>query len=281
MTPTATTKLAAVIGSPVRHSLSPVIHNAAFEAHGDDWVYVALDVDVSSAPAAIDAMRVFGLAGLSVTMPHKEVILDALDNIDERTRMIRAVNTVVRDPDGRLIGHNTDGIGCIDALTKAGADLSEVAVVGAGATARAVVAALAARGSRVGVANRTPERLANAVRVGNEVKAGSTEALAISAVTEWRTIINTTPVGMTGVSPGESPVETSQLDGRHCVLDAVYHPLNTPLVEGARRQGCVVVDGLDMLCAQAARQQELWLGRRPDVSLMRSAALGSLSTTQR
>lgn len=281
MTPTSRTKIAAVIGSPVRHSLSPAIHNAAFAAHGDDWVYGAFEVEPEHAVAAIDAMRILGIAGLSITMPHKEMVIPALDVVDGSATLARAVNTVVRDADGRLVGHNTDGSGCVDALSRAGADLSCVAVVGAGATARAVIAALAALGSRVCVANRTTARLDEAVKVGNGSRSGSTKAVPIDAVGECPTIINTTPQGMAGVSPDAVPFETKTLGPRHVVLDAVYHPLETRLLREARARGSKTVDGLDMLCAQAARQQELWLGRRPDVSLMRDAALKELAKSQR
>jgi shikimate dehydrogenase len=281
VTPTARTRVAGVIGSPVRHSLSPVIHNAAFAAHGDDWIYCAFEVDPLHAVAAIDAMRVLGIAGLSVTMPHKEMVIPALDVVDASATLVRAVNTVVRDAEGRLVGHNTDGTGCVDALGAAGADLAHVAVIGAGATARAVVAALAAGGSRVRVANRTPSRRDDAVAVGNAVRPGSTEPIDVARVGECATIINTTPQGMSGVAADALPFDTSALRARHCVLDAVYHPLETRLVREARGRGAKVVDGLDMLCAQAALQQRLWLRRRPDVELMRRAALGELAKQQR
>jgi shikimate dehydrogenase len=277
---TARTKVAGVIGSPVRHSLSPIIHNAAFAAHGDDWTYCAFEVDPLHAAAAVDAMRMLGIAGLSVTMPHKEMVIPSLDVVDASATLVRAVNTVVRTDDGRLVGHNTDGVGCVDALTAAGADLSCVAVVGAGATARAVIAALAAADAQVCVANRTAPRLAVAVAVGNAVRAGSTKAIEISQVGECQTVVNATPLGMAGIAVDESPFDTSRLTSRHCVLDAVYHPLETRLVREARSRGARVVDGLDMLCAQAARQQRLWLGRLPDVALMRRAALAELAKPQ-
>ena len=281
MTPTSRTKIAAVIGSPVRHSLSPVIHNAAFTAYGDDWVYGAFEVEPEHASAAVDAMRILGIAGLSVTMPHKEMVIPALDVVDESASVVRAVNTVVRTQDGRLIGHNTDGVGCVDALRGAGADLTRVAVIGAGATARAVVAALASAGSSVCVANRSPARRDHAVAVGNAVQPGSTTGIVVSAATECLTIVNTTPQGMAGVAPDSVPLDVTALDTDHCVLDVVYHPLETALLRAARKKGCKVVDGLDMLCAQAARQQELWLGRLPDVVLMREAALQELAKSQR
>lgn len=281
VSPSARTRIAAVIGSPVTHSLSPVIHNAVFAAHGDDWVYGAFEVDPQHATAAIGAMRVLGIAGLSITMPHKEMVMPALDEVHPEAQLVRAVNTVVRTGEGRLIGHNTDGIGCADALRAANADISFVGVVGAGATARAVIATLAGLGSRVAVVNRSSSRLTDAVAVGNSVRAGSTSAVSSDAIGECTTIINTTPQGMEGVAPDALPVDESALTSRHTVLDAVYHPLETRFLQAARRRGARVVDGLDMLCAQAARQQELWLGRRPDVTLMRHAALRELAQRQR
>jgi shikimate dehydrogenase len=263
----------------VHHSLSPAIHNAVFAAHGDDWIYAAFEVQPEHAAAAIDAMRILGIAGLSITMPHKEMVMGALDEVDPAAKLVGAVNTVVRNGN-LLVGHNTDGIGCVDALVAAGADLSSVAVVGAGATARAVIAALAAHGAHVTVVNRSPARLATAVAVGNSARAESTSAGALADVGTCATIVNTTPVGMAGMpgtAPDALPFDVQVLTSGHTVLDAVYLPLNTPLVQAARTRGANVVDGLDMLCAQARRQQQLWLGRLPDVALMRDAALAELA----
>ena len=276
------TKIAAVIGSPVHHSLSPAIHNAVFAALGDDWVYAAFEVTPEHAVAAIDAMRILGIAGLSVTMPHKEMVMGALDEVSPVAKLAGAVNTVVRNGN-LLVGHNTDGIGCVDALVAVGADLSSVAVVGAGATARAVIAALAAHGARVTVVNRSPARLTAAVAIGNAARAESTVAGTSADIGACATIVNTTPVGMAGLpgtAPYALPFDVQVLASRHTVLDAVYHPLDTPLVLAARARGANVVDGLDMLCAQARRQQELWLGRLPAVALMRDAALVELARRQ-
>ena len=278
-------QLAAVIGSPVRHSLSPAIHNAAFAHHGDAWVYLAFEVQPQHAAAAVDAMRVLGISGLSVTMPHKEMVLGALDDLSDDARLVGAANTVVRDSSGRLIGHNTDGAGCVDALQRAGADLGSVAVVGAGATARAVVVALVGAGASVGVVNRTSERRSIAVRIGNSVRSNSTNAIEPEDLAAFPTIINTTPVGMHGLGAEDNtkatPFDVSRLHTGQFVLDAVYHPLETTLLRAVRERGGTAVDGLEMLCAQAARQQELWLGRRPDVALMRAAALAELAASQR
>lgn len=281
VTPTARTRLAAVIGSPVRHSLSPVIHNAAFAAGGHDWLYGAFEVDPRNATAAIDAMRVLGIAGLSVTMPHKELVSSALDDLDPEAALVGAVNTVVRTHDDRLVGYNTDGVGCVDALCGVDADLSRVGVIGAGATARAIIVAMVRAGAAVSVANRSPERLAAAVSVGNSVRVGSTSSTALAELGDCTTIINTTPQGMAGIAPDALPIDVQVISSRHTVLDVVYDPIETPLLREARRRGAQVADGVHMLCAQAARQQELWLGHRPDVTLMRDAALEELSRSER
>jgi shikimate dehydrogenase len=134
------------------------------------------------------------------------------------------------------------------------------------------------------VVNRTEQRRAEAVRIGNTVRSGSTSEINANDIARFPTLINTTPVGMRGVHPGESvaamPVEAAMLRAGQFVLDAVYHPLETALLRAVRDHGGVAIDGLEMLCAQAARQQELWLGRRPDVALMRTAALAELATSQ-
>ncbi len=275
----ARTQVAAVIGSPVRHSLSPVIHNAAFAAHGDNWVYEAFDVVPEHAVAAIDAMRILGIAGMSITMPHKELVMAALDEVHPTAAMVRAVNTVMRVGD-RLVGHNTDGVGCVDALRAAQADLTSVAVLGAGATARAVIAALVHEGAQVAVANRSATRQSDAVAIGNAVRANSTVAIGLHDAVQCATIINTTPQGMAGVAQDSTPLEAESLAAHHTVLDAVYHPLETVFLRQARARGARIVDGVSMLCAQAARQQELWLGRLPDVALMRRAALEELAKSQ-
>lgn len=275
----ARTQVAAVIGSPVRHSLSPVIHNAAFAAHGDNWVYEAFDVVPEHAVAAIDAMRILGIAGMSITMPHKELVMAALDEVHPTAAMVRAVNTVMRVGD-RLVGHNTDGLGCVDALRAAQADLTSVAVLGAGATARAVIAALVHEGAQVAVANRSATRQSDAVAIGNAVRANSTVAIGLHDAGQCATIINTTPQGMAGVAQDSTPLEAESLAAHHTVLDAVYHPLETVFLRQARARGARIVDGVSMLCAQAARQQELWLGRLPDVALMRRAALEELAKSQ-
>lgn len=266
--------VAAVIGSPIEQSLSPTIHNAAFRAHGDDWVYVAFHVAAGDAAQAIHAMRVLGIAGLSVTMPHKDDACDAVDELDESARLAHSVNTIVRQPDGSLLGVNTDGEGCCNALESSGAVLAsaKVVIIGAGGTARAIIAAMSLRGvAEISVVNRTNSRAQDAARITPLARVGTESDIARANI-----LINTTPVGMGSSSGSDMPCDAAFLGHGQFVLDAVYHPLITPLLRSARKVGAATVDGLDMLVHQGALQQQHWLGRLPSVEIMRTAALDEL-----
>lgn len=266
--------VAAVIGSPIEQSLSPAIHNAAFRAHGDDWVYVAFHVAAGDAVKALHAMRVLGIAGLSVTMPHKDDVCDAVDDLDESARLAHSVNTVVRRHDGSLLGVNTDGEGCCNALESSGAVLTsaKVVIIGAGGTARAIIAAMSLRGvADIAVVNRTNSRAQAAVDITPLARIGVESDIAHANI-----LINTTPVGMGSSGVLDMPCDAAFLGHGQFVLDAVYHPLVTPLLRAARKVGANTVDGLDMLVHQGALQQQHWLGRLPSVEIMRTAALDEL-----
>lgn len=267
--------VAAVIGSPIEQSLSPAIHNTAFRVHGDDWIYVAFEVAPGNAAEAIRAMRTLGITGLSVTMPLKSEICDAVDELDETARMARSVNTVVRQPDGSLLGVNTDGEGCCNALESAGAVLAsaKVAIIGAGGTARAIIAAMSLRGiAEIIVINRTESHAHEALKISPLARSGNESDIANANI-----LINCTPIGMHSVSELTIPCSSTFLRHGQFVLDAVYNPLLTPLLREARKVGATIVDGLDMLVHQGALQQQHWLGRLPSVEIMRTAALEELS----
>ncbi|MGH9225092.1 MAG: shikimate dehydrogenase [Acidimicrobiales bacterium] len=275
----AALKLAAVIGHPVGHSLSPAMHNAAYEALGLDWAYLALDVSPADVPAALAGMRVFGvLAGLSVTIPHKEAVAAGMDRLSSLAEALGAVNTVVREPGGTLRGENTDGPGFLRALQgDEGFDPSgrRCLVIGAGGAARAVVKALADAGAaEIVVANRTRSR-AEAVaalapgcaRVGVAAEAGEADL-----------IVNATPVGMAGGgADSELPLDPADLGSGQLVVDLVPNPAITPLIDQARARGAVAVNGLGMLVHQAALAFRLWTGVDPPVAVMSAAALRELS----
>ncbi|MBA2387433.1 MAG: shikimate dehydrogenase [Acidimicrobiia bacterium] len=259
--------VAALIGSPVAHSLSPAIHNAAFAAAGRDWVYVAFDVAPGRAGAALEAMRTLGLAGLSVTTPHKEQAASAVDSLAESAESLRSVNTVVPEPDGQLVGHSTDGDGFVDSLMAAGVDPGglRVAVIGAGAAARSVIDALARSGAAdVAVVNRTPSRGTAAAAVALTGRVGTLDDVAGAEL-----VVNATSVGM---ETSEIPVPADLLRAHQVVADLVYQPLRTALLRAAGEKGCITVDGLGMLVHQAVRQQLLWTGERPDPAVMRAVA---------
>lgn len=271
--PTGATRVAAVIGAPVRHSLSPALHNAAFASLGLDWVYVAFEVAPGSAAGALAAMRTLGLGGLSVTMPHKEDVAAAIDVLDPAAAALHSVNTVSVGDDGRLHGHSTDGAGFVASLLEAGVDPAgrRIAVVGAGAAGRAVVDALARAGAaEVVVVNRSADKAAAAAALAGHVGRVGLPGEVPSA----EIVVNATSVGLGSDEPAIDP---ALLRAGQVVADLVYHPLDTALLRAARAAGAATVDGLGMLVHQAVLQQERWHGHRPDPAVMRAAALGELA----
>jgi shikimate dehydrogenase len=276
--PTGATRLAAVIGSPVRHSLSPVLHNAAFAATGLDWVYVALDVREGTVPDALAGVRALGIGGLSVTMPHKEAVAAACDRLSDDAAVLGAVNCVVLD-DGELVGHNTDGPGFVAALAADGVTVASrrCVVLGAGGAARSVALAVARAGAAdVAVVNRTEERARRAVeQLG---PCGRVVALAElhDSVAAADLVVNATPVGMGDPGPGDLPLDPGLLHAGQVVVDLVYQPLETPLVAAARERGAVAMNGVPMLVHQAAVAFELWTGVAPPVAAMTEAARSAI-----
>lgn len=272
-------RVAAVIGSPVAHSLSPVIHRAAFEAAGAGWSYVAFEVAPGEAGAAVEAMRTLGIAGLSVTMPHKSAVAAAVDELEPAAAALDSVNTISWSGD-RLVGSSTDGAGFVASLAAVGVDVSDasVAVLGAGGAARAVIDALGRAGAReICVVNRTAAAADRAAELAAVASVGSPADIAGVQI-----VVNATSVGM-GIDParavsGDLPCDPALLRPAQVVADLVYHPLETPFLAAATHCGATTVDGLGMLVHQAALQQERWLGARPDVTVMRSAAESTLAS---
>ena len=266
--------LAAVIGSPVGHSLSPAIHNAAFRALGLPWVFVAWEVPEGYAPEALASMERFGVSGLSVTMPHKSAVAQALDGLAEEAEILGAVNCVVREAGAggktKLIGHNTDGYGIIASLRE-DADFnpenSDCLILGAGGAARAAVLALANAGAaRVAVANRTPKRAEQAAALAGD----KGEVVPADAAGEFDLVVNATPLGM-GELANETPISPMLLRPDQTVLDLIYIPEETTLMAQARDRGVAVYNGLGMLVHQAARAFELWTSQPAPLEAMASA----------
>lgn len=265
---TGSTRVAAVIGSPVRHSLSPALHNAAFAQLGLDWVYVAFHVHHGEAQHAIDAMRALGLGGLSVTMPHKEAIARCVDVLDPSARALDSVNTVVTQTDGTLLGASTDGAGFVASLSHAGVQVDgrTVCLLGAGGAARAIADALGRSGAAaVSVVNRTASSAEATAALAGPVGVVSDA----TAVREADIVVNATSVGMAG---DDLPCDPDLLRAGQVVADIVYHPRDTALLRAARAAGATPVDGLGMLVHQAALQQQWWHGALPDIQVMTAAA---------
>ncbi|MCB1028261.1 MAG: shikimate dehydrogenase [Microthrixaceae bacterium] len=281
---TGATRLAGVIGDPVRHSMSPVIHNAAYAATGLDWVYVAVPVPEGRVEAALAGALALGVEGLSVTMPHKATVARHCDRLTESATRLGVVNAV-RLSEGEVIGHNTDGTGFLVALANAGwrAEGRSVVVVGAGGTARALSAALVAAGaSRVVVAAR---RVEAAREVADLVGPGvSPSPLAELPRAEWERadlVANTTPVGMAGgPDPDGLPVPVEALSPECRVIDAVYHPLVTPLLKAARERGLDTMGGVELLVGVSAEVFAWWTGVTAPIDVMSQAALTHIDSLE-
>ena len=268
------TRVVGVIGDPVAHSLSPALHNAAFDAAGLDWVYVAFPVPRGRAAEAVAAVPALGLAGFNVTMPHKEDVAAACDELTPDAAALRSVNTVVARPDGRTLGDSTDGPGFLDALTDEEIAVAgkAVLVLGAGGAARAVVLALGRAGAQVTVAARRPEAAESAAALA---PGAGIVALGAADPSAFAVVVNATPLGMSGGDP--LPVDPGALHAGQAVVDLVYHPADTPLLTAARAQGALAVNGLGMLLHQAARSFTLWTGRPAPVDAMRAAVAAVLT----
>jgi len=275
--PTATTRVVGVLGHPIKHSLSPLLHNAAFAEVGLDWAYVAFDVPDGACPAAVAGMRALGVQGLSVTMPHKRSVALACDELSLTATTLKAANTVVRRGN-RLIGEATDGPGFLASLRAAGHDPAgwSCLVLGAGGAAAAIVLALADAGAKeVGVLARRPEAAAEVAAL-----AGTCGRVACAVdVAGAGLLVNATSVGMSDTpGDGEMPfgLDPVVLSRGQVVADLVYHPLRTPLLEAAEAAGATPVDGLGMLVHQAALAFELWTGIAAPLGVMAAAARISL-----
>lgn len=263
------TRVAGVIGHPIAHSRSPQIHNAGYEALGLDWVFVAFPTPPGRGAAALDAMRVLGLAGLSVTMPHKHDVAAACDELSECSTRLGAVNTVWTR-DGAVVGDSTDGEGFLRALADAGTDAAgaRVAVLGAGGAARAITHALGGAGARVTVVARRLDAARDAATLAPSAGAAPIASLD-EVLGDCDVLVNATPLGMQGE---DVPVGEHALGALGLVVDTVYGDTATPLLSRAHAQGVPAVDGLGMLVHQAALAFEIFTGQSAPLDAMRTAA---------
>ncbi len=263
--------------------MSPAIHNAAFEALGLNYVYLAFNVkDLQAALAGMGALP--GFRGMSVTIPHKQAIMAHLDEIEPMAAHVGSVNTVTRMEDGRLIGSTTDGPGTLRAFEEAGVSLSgaEVVFLGAGGAVRAVAFAMAQAGvGKITILGRNLEKVSTLV---NDLQAATAVAVVAGTFDKdlegtldaAKVIVQGTPMGMHPHHVGESVVPAGSLRKEHVVFDMVYNPLKTQLIKDAEAVGCTCIPGLEMLVNQAVLQFETWTGRDAPRDVMRTALIAHL-----
>jgi shikimate dehydrogenase len=269
--PSAASAVVGVIGRPIAHSLSPRLHNAAFDALGLDWVSVAFAVDGGRAAEAMEAMRTLGITGLSVTMPHKHEAAAAMDELTPVATRLGVVNCVTLH-DGRLVGDSTDGAGFLAALER-GAHFDPAGrrclVVGAGGAGRAVILALAEAGAtEVIVVNRSAPAAADAAHL-----AGTVGRVGVAAeIAHADLIVQATSLGMAaGDQPDALAFDPGFLHDGQVVADLVYNPTVTPILAAATARGATTVGGLGMLVHQAALAIERWTQQTAPVEAMWAA----------
>ncbi len=267
----SSTSLYGVFGDPVSHSLSPVMQNAAFSHIGYNGVYLAFRVkEIGAAIAGVKAMNI---KGISITIPYKISVIDFLDEMDDMSMKIGAVNTVI-NRNGSLAGYNSDYLGAVAALAeKTTIRDKEVAIIGAGGAARAIGFGILSEGGRLTILNRSAEKgehLANALNAEFSLLKDFKEA-------KYQILINTTPLGMTP-DIETTPVPEACLEKGMTVMDIVYNPLKTRLLNEAEKAGCTIIDGVSMFVYQGAFQFELWTGEKAPIEIMKNAVLDRLGS---
>ena len=275
--PSAGRTAAAVIGDPVLHSLSPTIYNAAFEHGQVNWSYSAVNITGEQVSDALEEMRQSEVGGLSVTMPHKEIVANLVDETTRHAERLGAVNCVSKNG-STLVGHNTDGEGFIKAIeaeTKERAEGKSYLVIGAGGAAKAVTLALGEAGaSEVIVSSRNASKSRKASSLAGQVgRSGSlSEAEGVDV------IINATPIGMRGAgNEDQLPLPVEAMHKGQIIVDLIYHPLQTEFLKNASRIGARTMNGIGMLIHQAALQYTLWTNKEAPLDVMQDAVIQQIS----
>lgn len=275
-------KLYGLLGHPVGHSMSPLMHNDAFKQLGMNGYYHAFDVPEDKLKEAVDALRLFNISGFNVTIPHKVTIMEFLDEIDEEALMIGAVNTVV-NIEGRLIGYNTDGRGYLTSLlTKVNKPLkdSNVLVIGAGGAARGIVTALANDGvALLTIANRTIEKADEIKNHYLKYREANINVLPVKEaqlnLAKYDIVINTTSIGM---SPriDEVPISIDHIKQTAVLSDLIYNPIETKLLQLGNKKGIITHNGVGMFVEQGALAFLKWTGKQPDTERMTKIVMQQL-----
>ena len=278
------TRVCGVIGDPIEHTLSPIIHNAAFNHLNLDFVFLAFHVKAADLKNAIHGMRSLGVHGLNVTMPHKSMVIGYLDEMDSAVKFLGSANTIL-NRDGKLLGFSTDGIGAVKALRENGVALSEkkALLLGAGGAAKAIGFALAQEVGELVILNRAAEKaeeLAETLEPMFDRKVVG-DALSSNAIKQnlldSDILINATSVGMIP-NFNQSLITPQWLKSDLTVMDIVYSPVETKLAKDAKAAGAKVISGVEMLIYQGAASFEIWTSLSAPVKVMRNAALNKLSS---
>ncbi len=266
---TGRTKITGLFGYPVEHTLSPAMHNAAFEALGLDYCYVVFPVYPDSLREAVQAIKALHLSGVNVTIPHKERVISFLDEVDKEASLIGAVNTVV-NMNGKLIGYNTDGRGFMQSLFDHGISVEgkDVLIVGAGGASRAISYYLSKEAKKLSLYDIEQEK---AEGLSTDLKKIIDKDISIvhdiARTENFHILINATPLGLKEEDP--LPFDPAHLRAEQIVCDLIYK--KTHLLEEASKRGCISLDGLGMLLWQGVFAFELWTGMSPPVDIMREA----------
>ena len=276
------TRICGIIGDPIEHSMSPVMHNAAFKNKGVDYVYLPFRVKKKELGKAIEGMRALNIRGLNITIPHKVAVIQFLDELDPLADKIGAINTIVNDS-GVLTGYNTDATGFLQALLERGIEPKgkSVVILGAGGASRAISFILAERGSSLVILNRTWNKAKVCADRISEVSQSEATALKLNrgnlttALSQADILVNATSVGM---SPNinETPVTSNLLKPSLVVFDIVYNPIKTRLQREAEAVSAKTISGLDMLVWQGALAFEKWAGLKAPIGVMREKVIGVL-----
>ncbi|MDH5202021.1 MAG: shikimate dehydrogenase [Nitrospirota bacterium] len=262
------TKITGLFGYPVEHTLSPAMHNAAFDELGIDYCYVAFPVHPDSLKDAVRSIRALNLSGVNITIPHKEKVIPFLDKVDEEASFIGAVNTIVNSQ-GKLVGYNTDGRGFIQSLSESGISLEGkiVLVLGAGGASRAISYYLCQKAVELIVCDIDRGKTENLIQDLKKIRDNISSVDTIVNAERYDIIINATPLGLKNEDP--LPLHTSLLNPNQTVCDLIYK--KTQLLQDASQKGCTTLNGLGMLLWQGAFAFELWTGKKPPVDVMRKA----------
>ncbi|MCJ7771248.1 shikimate dehydrogenase [Candidatus Bathyarchaeota archaeon] len=284
---TSRTRLCALIGDPVEHSLSPAMQNAAFREMGVDAVYLAMHVKSEMLAQAVRGFKALNILGFNVTIPHKTKVMKYLDGLDRTATTIGAVNTVV-NRDGKLIGYNTDGIGALEALRESGVNPKgrRIILVGAGGAARAIAFTLAEIAQRMVIVNRTVSKARMLARDVQKTTQAQVTYKSLNSATlkndllSSDLLVNATSIGM-NPRASEAPIDLSLLRTDLDVFDIVYDPVETSLLKGAKEVGAKSVNGLMMLVKQGAQAFELWTGLKGPIPIMTEALNNALKVSPR